>query len=211
MNVLESPTAGNVDPEEALLLERIRSGDEEACATLVRSYGGRMRIVARRLVLNSDDADDAVQEAFLRAFRSAHAFEGRCSLSTWLHRIVVNASLGILRRRARRPACPIDDLLPDFDTSGHHALPVPAWSEPPIVHVARVETLAQVRKCIDQLPEEYRTVLLLRDIEGMDTEATAQALETTQGAVKTRLHRARQALRTLLEPWFSIKADIASA
>jgi RNA polymerase sigma-70 factor (ECF subfamily) len=187
---------------EARLLERIRAGEEEACAALVRKYGGRMLAVARRFLSCEEDSADAVQDAFVSAFRSLEGFEGNSALGTWLHRIVVNTCLMKLRARSRNRVVSIDPLLPAFDESGHHAQPVGRWAEQPDVLLARAETRAQVRGCIDRLPDPYRTVLLLRDIEGLDTEQTAQQLGISAGAVKIRLHRARQALRTLLEPIF---------
>jgi RNA polymerase sigma-70 factor (ECF subfamily) len=187
---------------EARLLARIRSGDQEACAALVRQYGGRMLQVARRFFRCEDDSADAVQDAFVAAFRSLDKFEGNSSLGTWLHRIVVNSCLTKLRARSRGRAVSLDDLLPTFDETGHHTRAVQPWEEEALSRLTREETRIQVRACIDQLPEPYRTVLLLRDIEELDTEQTAYCLGIASGTVKTRLHRARQALRTLLEPSF---------
>jgi RNA polymerase sigma-70 factor, ECF subfamily len=181
---------------------RLRAGDEEASAALVRKYGGRLLAVARRFLRCEEDSADAVQEAFLAAFRYLDQFEGNSSLGTWLHRIVVNACLTKLRAQSRSRAMPIDDLLPTFDETGHHTRPVRPWEEQALSQLTRAETRIQVRACIDRVPEPYRTVLLLRDIEELDTDQTAEQLGITAGAVKTRLHRARQALRTLLEPLF---------
>jgi RNA polymerase sigma-70 factor (ECF subfamily) len=94
----------------------------------------------------------------------------------------------------------MDDLLPTFDQSGHHRHPVRAWEDEALARLTGAETRAHVRACIDRLPDPYREVLVLRDIEELDTEQTAQHLGIHPGAVKTRLHRARLALRTLLEP-----------
>jgi RNA polymerase sigma-70 factor, ECF subfamily len=191
------------EPEaEAQLLARVRAGDQEASAALVRKYGGRMLAVAGRFLHCPEDIADALQDAFLAAFRSLDKFEGNSSLGTWLHRIVVNSCLAKLRAQSRSRAVPIDDLLPTFDETGHHARPVGSWEGQPLALLAREETRTQVKACIDRLPEPYRTVLLLRDIEELDTNQTAQHLGIAPGAVKTRLHRARQALRTLLEPLF---------
>ena len=107
-----------------------------------------------------------------------------------------------LRTRKRKPEESIEPLLPVYQDDGHHAERFTAWAEPVDVAMQRTETRAQVRRCIDQLPESYRTVLLLRDIEGLDTDDTASLLGLTPNAVKIRLHRARQALRTLLDPHF---------
>jgi RNA polymerase sigma-70 factor (ECF subfamily) len=188
---------------EADLLSRLRAGDEQAYEVLVRRYTGRMLAVARRLLGCAEDSADAVQEAFCSAFQALSSFAGTAALSTWLHRIVVNACLMKLRSRSRRRTVSIDDLLPAFDEKGHHIQPVAPWSDEPCNRLERAETHNQVRACIDRLPDDHRTVLLLRDIEELDTEQTAALLGISVPAVKTRLHRARQALRTLLEPIFT--------
>ena len=194
----EGRTACAADDIE--LVERVRAGDERACEALVRRHGGRMLAVARRFLRTEEDSADAVQDAFLAAFRSLDGFEGNSALGTWLHRIVVNVCLMRLRARSRSREVRIDDLLPTFDASGHHSHPVRTWEDQGLARLTRDESRAQVRACIDRLPEPYREVLLLRDIEEFDTEQTARHLGINPGAVKTRLHRARQALRTLLEP-----------
>jgi RNA polymerase sigma-70 factor (ECF subfamily) len=186
---------------ETALVERLRRGDGPAFEELLRTHTGRLLAVARRLLGNEEDARDAVQDAFLSAFRSIDRFDGQAALGTWLHRIAVNAALTKLRSRRRHPEKPIEELLPTFREDGHQARPPRDWPDPSAALQSR-ETRESVRRHIDELPEEYRTVLLLRDIEGMDTEETARMLGLTAGAVKTRLHRARQALRALLEPEF---------
>jgi RNA polymerase sigma-70 factor (ECF subfamily) len=186
--------------EDGRLLEGIRAGDERACEALVRRHGGRMLAVARRFLRTEEDSADAVQDAFVSAFHSLDGFEGNSALGTWLHRIVVNVCLMRLRSRSRCREVRIDDLLPTFDDGGHHSHPVRAWEDQGLARLTRDESRALVRACIDRLPDPYREVLVLRDIEELDTEQTARQLGITPGAVKTRLHRARQALRTLLEP-----------
>jgi RNA polymerase sigma-70 factor (ECF subfamily) len=193
-------TAATMD--DAALIDRLRLGDEAAYDVLVRTYSGRLLAVTRRMLRSEEDARDAVQEAFISAFRHLHAFEGGARLSTWLHRIAVNAALMKLRTRKRRPEESIEPLLPVFRDDGHHAEQFQSWDDSAETEVSRRETQAIVRRCIDQLPEGYRTVLLLRDIEQLDTEETASMLDITTNAVKIRLHRARQALRTLLDPHF---------
>lgn len=195
---MPSPSDPDRDPER-LLLARLRRGDQQAYAVLVRENGGRMLATARRLLRSDEDARDAVQEAFLAAFRALPGFEGQSRLSTWLHRITVNAALMRLRSRRRRPEGLIADLLPRFDEDGHRVLEAGDPTPWPDDALERRDLRAAVRRGLDQLPAAYRTVLVLRDVEQLDTEETARLLDTTAGAVKTRLHRARQALRTLLE------------
>lgn len=187
-------------PAEALLLERLRRREEDAFEHMVRLYGPRLLAVARRLLRNEEDARDAMQQAFLSAFKGLPHFNGQSQLATWLHRITVNVSLMRLRTRSRRPEDSIDDLLPRFLEDGHQAAPAGPWFAPADELMARAELRAQVRAAVDRLPDSYRTVLMLRDIEELDTEETARLLGTTPTAVKTRLHRARQALARLLDP-----------
>jgi RNA polymerase sigma-70 factor (ECF subfamily) len=185
--------------DEGALLARLRAGEQAAYEELVRSCGARMLATARRLLPTEEDAKDAVQEAFLQAYRALPGFSGDSRLSTWLHRIVVNAALMKLRSRRRRPEQSIEALLPSFDETGHR---VAADERPQSLADAEIESAevrAVVRRCIALLPESYRTVLVLRDLEELDTEQTAAALGTSIEAVKMRLHRARQALKTLLE------------
>jgi RNA polymerase sigma-70 factor (ECF subfamily) len=188
--------------DEATLVAQLRAGDESAFEQVVRAYGGRLLAVARRIVGTEEDARDVVQDAFMNAFRSLARFEGNAKLSTWLHRIVVNAALMKLRTRKRKPEQSIETLLPAFLDDGHHEERFQSWDEPVDKLMERAENRELVRKQIDALPEGYRTVLVLRDIEGLDTEETANVLGLSVNATKIRLHRARQALRTLLAPHF---------
>jgi RNA polymerase sigma-70 factor (ECF subfamily) len=190
----------DIDYGESALIARLQAGDAEAYADLVRTQGPRMLAVARRILRADDDAADAVQEAFISAFRAIGNFEGGAKLSTWLHRIVVNASLMRLRNRARRDEVSIDELLPRFE-DGQHVDEPREWRSPEALDaLERRETRQLVRSLIDELPTDYRTVLMLRDIEGLDTKETAELLGVTPNAAKIRLHRARLALRTKLDP-----------
>ncbi len=175
---------------DASLVARLRRGEPEAFERLVRSESPRLLAVARRLLRNDEDAKDAVQEAFVSAFKSLDSFAGTCQVSTWLHRIAVNCALMRLRSRRRKPEESIEALLPTFLEDGHHTSDPPEWRDSADVLLERREDRDFVRSCIDELPESYRTVLVLRDIEDLDN------------VVKVRLHRARQALRTVLEPRF---------
>lgn len=188
--------------DEASLLAALRAGDDVAFETLVRLHGGRMLAVARRLLADDGDAQDAVQEAFLSAFKSLATFDGRAQIGTWLHRITVNAALMKLHTRKRHPESSIEDLLPTFKADGHQDAPTGRWTESAGSVAEQSETRILIRQQIEKLPESYRTVLLLRDIEEFDTETVAQMLDLSISTVKVRLHRARQALRTLLDPLF---------
>ena len=188
------------DHDEHDLLAAVRAKDERACGQFVRRYGGRMLATATRLLGDTALAEDCVQEAFLSAFNNLDRFEGRSGVGTWLHRITVNACLMKLRSRRRKAEEPIDDLLPTFDENGCRI--EPAWKSTRSVDdlVAEQQVRELVIKKIGELPDSYRIVLVLRDIEELDTREVAEILDTTEGAVKVRLHRARTALKKLLEP-----------
>lgn len=185
------------------LTEALRNAEENAAEELVRRFGAQSLATARRFLCSDADAEDAVQQGFLSAIQGIESFKGNSALGTWLHRIIVNVCLMKLRDRRRRSEVSIDALLPTFDASGHHAQAVRRWKETPQEQLVRDETRIFVRRSIDSLPDDYRTVLLLRDIEQLSTQETAEILDATPGTIKTRLHRARQALRTLLEPYFT--------
>jgi len=185
--------------EECGLVDALLAGDERAFERLVREQGPRLLAVCRRILRNEEDARDAVQDALLSACRALGKFQRGSLLTTWLHRIAVNCCLMRLRTRTRKPEDPIEDLLPQFDETGHQVLPSRGWRKSPEEMFDQAETGQIVREEIDRLPESYRTVLILRDLEELSTEETARQLEISSSAVKTRLHRARQALRGLLD------------
>jgi RNA polymerase sigma-70 factor, ECF subfamily len=190
------------DSGEAALLAGLRGGDPDAYERLVRGHAGRLLAAIRRILRNEEDAQEALQDAFLSAFKGLPGFDGAARLSTWLHRVAVNAALMKLRGRLRKPEQSLEPLLPGFLEDGHQSDPAELWGETADRALERKEMRELVRACIDQLPETYRTVLVLRDIEELDTEEAARLLGVTCNAVKVRLHRARQALRTLLDPHF---------
>lgn len=188
--------------DEAELVASLRAKDPQAFEVVVRRYGSRLRMTAKRYLSCDEECADAVQDAFVSAFQGIDNFEENSQLATWLHRIVINSCLMKLRSRSRRQETSIEELLPAFDATGHQIHEVPRWKSLPDDQLLRDETRTLVRRCIEMLPTDHRTVLMLRDIEEYSTDEVAEALNTTPGAVKTRLHRARQALRTLLEPHF---------
>ena len=193
----------SVDEVSPELLGRLRQGEDAAYDELVELLGGRLYAVALRMLGRTEDAQDAVQEGFLNAFRSIGRFDARSSLSTWVHRIVMNACLMRLRTRRRRPEQQMDDLLPRFLPDGHQTIPSEPWRPIDRSGIEHAEMRDLVRSKIDELPDSFREILLLRDVEELDTEQTADLLGVTVSVVKTRLHRARQALRSMLDPHLS--------
>jgi RNA polymerase sigma-70 factor (ECF subfamily) len=181
------------------LLARLRAGDAGAFEALVRRTSPRLLATLRGMLRSEEDARDALQETWLAAHRALGGFEGHARLSTWLHRIAVNAALMKLRSRRRRPEASIEELLPQFEADGHRVVELAAPEVCVEDELDDASRRAAVRRCIDALPEAYRTVLVLRDLEELGTDETARALGISADAAKMRLHRARQALRTLLE------------
>ena len=192
------PVAADAD---ALFVARLKRREEGAFDDLLRGHGGAMLRLARRFLGSEEDARDAVQDAFVAAFRSIAEFEEGCRLSTWLHRITVNGCLMRLRTKRRHPEEELETYLPRFLEDGHQETPATAWCESAESVMEKSELCALVRRTIDRLPETYRIVLLLRDIEEIPNEEVAQMLEITPNAAKIRLHRARQALRAMLDPY----------
>ena len=176
------------------------SADAVAAEQLVRDNIAWMLALAERMLRDRSLAEDAVQEAFISALRGLSRFEGRSSIKTWLHRITVNASLTKLRQLKRLGEQSIDEHLPEFDRQDCRI-------EAPWPYLATVQEIlesdelrARVNAGIDELPDSYRIVLQLRDIEGYATGEVATLLEISEANVKVRLHRARAALKKLLEP-----------
>ncbi len=194
----KTPTAPPCPPTS--LVEALKAGSPGAAETLVRTHGGWMLAVAQRIIGDRHLAEDCVQDALIKALDSIKGFEERSSLKTWLHRVVVTQTLMKLRSRRSRKEAPIDELLPEFDQNACRI-------EEPWRHLATPEEICLredlrrlVQSKIHDLPESYRLVLQLRDIEGLSTREVAEALELSETNVKVRLHRARSALKTLLEP-----------
>lgn len=172
-------------------------GDQER---VVREALARMARVAERYVGDRDDSLDCAQEALILAIRKFDQFEGRARVTSWLHRIAVNCALGHLRRQGSREEVAIEDLLPTFDSAGFldNGFQVNDLSAHELLE--RDDARRQVMSAIRSLPDNHRTVLLMRDIEEMSYREIAEALSLKENAVKVRLHRARSALRQLLAP-----------
>ncbi len=177
-----------------------QESDRTTCEKLFTEFGPRMLSVARRMLRSEEDAADAVQDAFVSALAAIHRFRADARISTWLHRIVVNTCLMKLRSRKRREMLSLESLMSSFDGNGQCVQPFDPWAAQASEHAASNEMRATVRESIDRLPEDFRAILILRDIEELDTEETAAILGLSRSATKTRLHRARQALRAELSP-----------
>ncbi len=169
--------------DRALLAAHV-TGDPEAFAELARRHQNRLWAVALRTTGNREDASDAVQEALVSAYRNAASFRGDAAVTTWLHRIVVNASLDLLRRRAARPSVPLPD---DADR-------IPAQGDA----MAARETSLVVQEALATLPPEQRAALVLVDVQGFSVDDAARVLDCAPGTVKSRCFRGRARLAPLL-------------
>lgn len=185
--------------DEKQLITELRANNDAAYAHLLRHYGGKMLSIARKFCSNEDTAKDCVQEAFIQVFRKLDSFEGKSSLSTWLNSIVINQALMKLREEKRKAEVNIEDYLPKFDDSGHRITDSFLSGDNAEKALESAQTTKIVRDLIISLPENYCNVLLLRDIQDIDTAETARILGISESLVKTNLHRARAALKGLIE------------
>ena len=174
--------------DEEKLLQRAMRGDAQAFNDLMGLHEGRMYAVALRMCGTREDAQDCLQEAMLRVYRSIGSFKAQSSFATWVYRITMNTCLDELRRRKSRPGTSLDGLL----DSG--------WSpsddrDTPEQHAVRAEKRAGIMRMIRELPEDMRAAIVLRDLQGLPYEEIAQALGTNVGTIKSRISRARERLR----------------
>jgi RNA polymerase sigma-70 factor (ECF subfamily) len=179
---------------EPALVRRAQAGDRLAFEELVRLHADRLYAVVLRFLGDPADAEEVTQETFLRAWRSIGRFEGRSQFFTWLYRIGLNEAKRLVTRRP--PAGQVrsldDDPIPE----------APDWSEAPEVRAGQAEVQRMLEEAIRELPMEYRATIILRDIEGLSTAEAASAMELGEAAFKSRLHRARLAVRRALDEYF---------
>jgi RNA polymerase sigma-70 factor, ECF subfamily len=184
--------------DQGELVARLRGGDDRAFAELMQREGPKLLRVARRLMPTEEDARDCFQESMLKVSKEIGKFDGNARIGTWMYRITVNTCLMKLRKPSAKAEGFIDDLMPRFDDrdcrTGESDM-VPNAD----VLLERRHTRETVRRAIDQLPDAYRAVLILRDIEERPAGEVAAALSVNTGLVHVRLHRARAALRNILE------------
>jgi RNA polymerase sigma-70 factor, ECF subfamily len=184
------------DLDEGALIARALERDQAAVATITTRYNRRLFRVARSILRDDEDAEDALQSAYLRAFTNLQTFRREASLGTWLTRIVMNEALGL--KRKRRSSATLERQ-PE-NAAGSTVIPFPGARDiDPERSMAQRQITALLEQAIDDLPESFRTVLVLRLLEGMSVEETAEALRITPETVKTRLHRARDRLRQAIE------------
>jgi RNA polymerase sigma-70 factor (ECF subfamily) len=192
--------------DEQALISASKSGDAAALDELVRAHQGRVFGFAMRMCRNVEDAKDILQETFLGMIRSVREFREESKFSTWLYRIAANACLKKRRRGVHDPTpereLSLDDLMPRPDAEGRKP-EISDWSEDAERALLRGELSDRMEAAIDKLPKEYKIVLVLRDVEGLSAEETAQALGLSVPAVKSRLHRARTFIRRELADYLT--------
>ncbi len=191
----------DVGDSETELLECLRAGEERCFETLVRQLGPQVLATAKRYLRSDADAADCFQDTFLVVFEGINKFERRSSLRTWVRGITINQCLMRIRKQGRRQEESIEHLLPVFDENGDRIETAGMIQSSTIgASIDNSAVKSIVREKINELPDDYRLVLLLRDIDGYTTKETAAILRIKINAVKTRLHRARSALKSLLIP-----------
>jgi RNA polymerase sigma-70 factor, ECF subfamily len=193
---MPEPLTAAIDTASDADLVRLLVGkSEQAARVLMQRYNRRLYRVARGVMRDDAEAEDVLQEAYLRAFASLTDFRGEASLSTWLTRIVLNEAYQRLRRRTDVPT---DNIEMDVEKRGAEVIPFPQPTIDPERAMAQQQLCRLVEQAIDELPFEFRIILIARVIEGLSVEETADAFDLKQETVKTRLHRARRLLRDAL-------------
>lgn len=181
------------------LVERLRVGDATALEALMERYEARVWRLVYGITRNAADAEEVLQDVFLSLFHKIGAFQGRAALGTWIYRIATNGALNKRRGKRREVEVSLEEHLPTFQADGHRAgdlnFLLADWSPRPDEELLSREGRAVLNRAIDGLPDRYRAVLILRDVEGLSNEEAAEALGESVASVKSRLHRARMALR----------------
>lgn len=190
-----------MNEQQDLNIDALKNGDRAEFAKLVDMFSGQIYRLAMKITGNEQDAEDVLQQTFIKTYKHIHTFEGRSTISTWLYRVASNEALMILRRDKKEISIDRDD----EDDSEEYARPLELadWSQLPESEFQTAEAHEKLNAAIGTLPPKLRSVFVLRDIEGISIRETAQALEITETAVKTRLLRARLQLREKLAEYFS--------
>lgn len=183
-------------------LKTLQTGDRSEFARFVDAYSAQVYRLALKMLSNPQDAEDVLQNTFIKALQHIDNFEGRSSLSTWLYRIAANEALMVIRKR--RPETSLTDLVPEEDESSNYTPEnLTDWCCLPEEEFVNAEARVQLDHAIQRLPVSLRVVFLLRDIEGLSIEETSQALNLTETTIKTRLLRARLRLREDLASYYA--------
>ena len=197
----ELTDASLMDRNDLELLKCLRAGDNGCYEILVRRFGPQVLATAKRYLRSDADAADCFQDTFLAVFESIDKFEQRSKIGTWIRGVTVNQCLMRIRAQGRRQEEPIEHLLPVFNENGDRVHSDSSSRMSAIGELIDTSQMTKiVREKINELPDTYRVMLLLRDIDGYSTREAAVILGINENAAKTRLHRARSALGSLLKP-----------
>jgi RNA polymerase sigma-70 factor (ECF subfamily) len=186
--------------KDSVSLEALKAGDRIEFAQLVELYSPMIYRLGLKMLNNAQDAEDILQETFIKAYRHIGNFDGRSSISTWLYRIATNEALMLLRRK--RPEEISFEAPSTHETEPQEPLQIVDWCCLPEEEFLSTEGRARLDQAVEKLPVSMKVVFVLRDIEGLSTRETAQVLEISEMAVKTRLSRARLRLREDLSSYF---------
>lgn len=193
------PAKGRRADVDADLVQSLRRDDGDAVATLVERYGDRVYRLARRITGSNEDAEEVAQDALWTAARKIQMFKGESAFGSWLYRITANAAYMKLRsRRAKANEIALEDVLPVFDGDGRHFEPMDDWSTRVDDQALQGELRDVLESAISGLPPDYRTALVMHDLEGLSNPDIAEALGISLPAVKSRIHRSRLFLRQRL-------------
>ena len=205
MATIQSNVKDEAATQELALVEAAKAGDVQAFEQLIKRYDRNVFRIAQHITQNREDAEDVLQDAFLKAYENLDQFQGNSKFYTWLVRIAVNESLMKLRKRRTGKTVSIDE---DIQTEeGSMPREIADWSPTPEQLYGQSELADILKKTINGLPPGFRTVFVLRDVEGLSTEETAEMLDLSVPAVKSRLLRARLQLRERLNRYFKKKRD----
>jgi RNA polymerase sigma-70 factor, ECF subfamily len=188
------------ESQDDVSLQALQSGDQAEFAKLVDAFSGQIYRLALNMLGNPQDAEDVLQNTFMKALQAINGFEGRASLSTWLYRIAVNESLMVLRRQ--KPVIQVAMEYEEDDPELHTPTQFTDWCCLPEEELLSTESKEFLDQAVQRLPDKLRVVFLLRDIEGLSIRETGQTLGLSETAVKTRLLRARLNLREQLSLYF---------
>ena len=202
----KSADAARDKAHDRSLVERAAKGDQRAFAELVGRHQRRAGVVAYGIVRNAEDAREVVQDAFVRVWKHLADFSGQASFSTWLYRIVYNLSIDVLRRRSPGNAVELDDRT-DLDGAPDELLPYRGESDP-FRSLDRARLTEAMQSALDALPAYHRTVIVLREVEGLSYEEIAEATSVPKGTVMSRLFHARRKMQAILHEKYGVEVPL---
>ncbi|MDZ7844327.1 MAG: sigma-70 family RNA polymerase sigma factor [Anaerolineales bacterium] len=195
------------DKKQDFSLPALRSGDRAEFARVVDAHSEKIYRLGLKMLHNEQDAEDILQETFIKAYHGFQDFKGKSRISTWLYRIAANEALMLIRKRKNDKQTSLEAARVTAEGEDYTPLNLVDWCCLPEEEYLSAEAINYLDRAVDQLPEAMRVTFILRDIEGLSTRETAQVLEISESAVKTRLSRARLRLRELLSGYYGQKVD----